>query len=217
MPHNHSEFLCETLRINGYHIPVSIQEKMLHYLELLRQWNRVYNLTSILDPKDMILRHLLDSLSVNRYLHGNKILDVGTGAGLPGIPLALVNPEKQFVLLDSQHKKTRFLTHVLLELKIPNVKIETQRVENFHPEVLFNTILTRAFASLKVMLEQTEHLIAENGFFLAMKGTYPKNELYEIPEHFKVIAVHKLVIQGLDAERHLILMEKMHGKNHSPR
>jgi 16S rRNA (guanine527-N7)-methyltransferase len=205
---NHSAFLHRMLLENNYSLPAGTEEKFIHYLDLLAKWNKIYNLTSIRDPNDMVMLHILDSLSINPYLHGTRILDVGTGAGLPGIPLAIIQPEKKFTLMDSNSKKTRFLTQVVLELKLTNVEVIHSRCEDLRPEQPFDSILSRAFASLRVMLEATHHLVAKHGRFLAMKGVYPESEIQELQQGFKVLAVHKLVINGLAAERHLVCLAK---------
>lgn len=205
---NHSDFLHKMLLENNYSLPAGTQEKFIHYLDLLSRWNKIYNLTSIRDPNEMVMLHILDSLSINPYLHGTRILDVGTGAGLPGIPLAIMQPEKKFTLMDSNSKKTRFLTQVVLELKLTNVEVIHSRCEDLRQEQGFDSILSRAFASLRVMLEATHHLIARHGIFLAMKGIYPESEIQEIPQGVKLLAVHKLVINGLAAERHLVCLAK---------
>ncbi len=201
-------FLHDALAANQYAFSLETEKKMDAYLDLLRKWNRVYNLTAIRDPKESVMLHILDSLSIRDYLHGEYILDVGTGAGLPGIPLALTSPDKQFVLLDSNSKKTRFLTQVICELGLKNVQAVHARVETFAPSNKFDSILSRAFASIEVMLETTQHVLAEQGQFLAMKGVYPAAELAAIPPSFEVIATHKLLIKGLAAERHLICVAK---------
>jgi 16S rRNA (guanine527-N7)-methyltransferase len=208
MPTNHLAYLKKALEKNNLNIADRIQEQFLQYLNLMRHWNRVYNLTAILDPEEMIMLHIIDSLSISPYLQGTRIIDVGTGAGLPGIPLALLHPDKHFTLLDSNNKKTRFLTQAMIELKLKNVEIVNSRCENFHPEQRFDSILSRAFASVKVMLETTEHLSHDNSQFLAMKGGYPEQELVELPKHFTISAVHKLIINGLNAERHLVCLKK---------
>jgi 16S rRNA (guanine(527)-N(7))-methyltransferase RsmG len=208
MPTNHLEFLKQALIINHFDISLAIQEQFLHYLNLMRHWNRVYNLTAIIDPDEMIMLHILDSLSISAYLQGTRIIDVGTGAGLPGIPLALIYPDKQFTLLDSNNKKTRFLTQVMIDLKLKNVEIIHARCEDFQSEHPFNSIVSRAFASLEVMLATTQHLSGKQSLFLAMKGSYPEQELLTLPEKFKIDAVHKLIINGLDAERHLVCLKK---------
>lgn len=205
---NPSDPLKKALLLNGYDVSPMILDAMQRYLQLLLTWNKIFNLTSIDDENAMIFLHLLDSLSIGPYLQGNNIIDVGSGAGLPGIPLALMFPDKQFTLLDARLKKTRFLQQVVLELKLSNVVIETKRVEDFHPPQLFDSILSRALTSLTEMLKLTEHLISDKGQFLAMKGTYPQSELNQIPQTFKVIAVHSLIIKGLDAKRHLVCLQK---------
>lgn len=205
-PTNQKEFLQTLLQENNYHFSSVQQDRFLHYLHLLRKWNSVFNLTAIRDPHEMILLHLLDSLSINSYLQGTRIIDVGTGAGLPGIPLALVNPEKKFVLLDSNNKKTRFLTQAILELKIKNIDVVHARCENFHAQQGFDCILSRAFASLSEMLVITKHLLKPGGGFLAMKGAYPEQEIRAIPLEFKLLEVYPLVIKGLDAKRHLVCL-----------
>jgi 16S rRNA (guanine527-N7)-methyltransferase len=156
----------------------------------------------------MIFLHILDSLSIHPYLKGEKIIDVGTGAGLPGIPLALFYPEKSFTLIDSNNKKIRFLTQVAYELKLNNVEIIHARCEDYHPAGKFDSILSRAFASIQVMLETTQHLAAVDSLFLAMKGIYPEQEIQGISGEFKLVAVHKLAIHGMKAERHLVCLAK---------
>jgi 16S rRNA (guanine527-N7)-methyltransferase len=208
MQSNPFDFLQQALTNNGFVVSPDIQQSFLQYLYLMQRWNHIYNLTAILDIEKMIMLHIIDSLSISPYLYGNHIIDIGTGAGLPGIPLALMHPEKHITLLDSNNKKTRFLTQVLIDLKIKNITIISSRCENFHPEQRFDSILSRAFASLKVMLHTTQHMLKEHGQFLAMKGSFPAQELLDIPQGFKIHAVHLLQIQGLDAERHLICLEK---------
>ncbi len=205
---NHSSFLHRMLLDNHYDVSVSVEEKFIQYLDLLARWTKVFNLTRIRDPKEMILLHLLDSLAIHPYLHGTRIIDVGTGAGLPGIPLALMHPEKMFVLIDSNSKKTRFLTQAIHTLNLTNVEIIHSRCEDFRPELPFDSIVSRAFASLRVMLEATQHLTDQHGRFLAMKGMYPEQEIQALPQGFKVLATHNLVIHGLDAKRHLVCLAK---------
>lgn len=203
-----NDFLHASLIANHHNMAAEIEEKLIAYLELLRKWNRVYNLTAIHDMKESILLHIIDSLSIKPYLHGNHIIDIGTGAGLPGIPLALTMPDKKFTLLDSNSKKTRFLSQVMYELQMKNIEVVHARCEDFNPAQKFDSILSRAFASIQVMLESTQHLLSVEGQFLAMKGVYPDRELTAISPSFEVIAVHKLVITGLEAERHLVCIKK---------
>ena len=205
---SHADFLHRMLLENQYSLSADIEKKFIKYLELLTQWNKVFNLTSIRDPHEMIMLHLLDSLAINPYLHGTRIIDVGTGAGLPGIPLALIQPEKEFVLMDSNSKKTRFLMQAVHELQLTNVEVIHSRCEDLHPRQRFDSILSRAFASLRVMLETTQHLANKDGRFLAMKGIYPESEIQELPQGFKLLAVHNLVIKGLQAKRHLVCLAK---------
>jgi 16S rRNA (guanine527-N7)-methyltransferase len=187
-------------------LPDSLQTSLNTYVQLLDKWNKTYNLTAIRDPKEMIPLHILDSLVIGPYLHGNRLIDIGTGPGLPGIPLALAYPEKTFFLLDSNGKKTRFLTHVQHTLGIKNITVLQERAENFKPSELFDSVLSRAFASLADMVTMTAHLCAPDGRFLAMKGQYPEEELNNLPAGFTVEAVHPLQVAGLEAQRHLVVL-----------
>ncbi len=198
------KFLHESLIANQHILSADMEDKMVVYLELLQQWNRVYNLTAIRDMKESVMLHIIDSLSIRPFLHGTRCIDIGTGAGLPGIPLAITCPDKQFVLLDSNSKKTRFLSQAMYELQLKNVEVVHARCEDFKPVDKFNSILSRAFASIQVMLDTTQHLLAEQGQFLAMKGVYPDAEIQAISTKFHVTAVHKLTIKNLDVERHLV-------------
>src|SRR5579862_3044651 len=163
---NHSSFLHRMLLDNHHDVSINVEEKFIQYLDLLARWTKVFNLTRIRDPNEMIMLHLLDSLAIHPYLHGTRIIDVGTGAGLPGIPLAIIHPEKKFVLIDSNSKKTRFLVQVTHELKLMNVEVIHSRCEDLHPKQPFDSILSRAFASLEVMLETTHHLGSKQSQFL---------------------------------------------------
>lgn len=173
------------------------------YLLLLEKWNKTFNLTAITKRDEMLEKHLLDSLAIAEHLQGESFLDVGTGAGLPGIPLAILFPEKQFSLLDSNSKKTRFLQQVKAQLKLANVTIYHSRVEKLEVEQGFDGILSRAFATLKDMLEGSEHLCASTGHFFAMKGLYPEVELQEITKNYKV---QEIRCPGLHSERHLVII-----------
>ena len=173
----------------------------------LHKWNQIHNLTSIRDPFQMLSKHIIDSLAVSPYLQGPNILDVGTGAGLPGLPLALTHPQYRFALLDSNGKKTRFLTHVIQTLMIANVDIIPLRVEKYHPKNCFNSIVSRAFSQLNEFLDKTRHLCCENGIFLAMKGQYPAEEIAAIDADFKLLDTKDLQIAGLDQKRHLLIID----------
>lgn len=180
------------------------QVTLIKFVELLDKWNKTYNLTAVRKPAQMVTRHLLDSLSICPYLRGKRVLDVGTGAGLPGIPLAIVFPERQFTLLDSNNKKTRFVTQAVSELELSNVDVVQSRVENFQSTELFDTIITRAYSTIGDMVKQTSHLLANNGVFLAMKGANPVAEIDELTSNYIVKESHVINVPGLDEERHLL-------------
>jgi 16S rRNA (guanine527-N7)-methyltransferase len=167
-------------------------------------WNRVYNLTSVRKAADIITRHILDSLVVLEYLHGNRVLDVGTGAGLPGIPLAIASPEREFVLLDSSSKKLRFVQQTVGILGLENVSLENCRVDEYRPQVPFDTIICRAFSDLPDFYRFASPLCRADGYLLAMKGVHPMTEL-ECLENIGVDAeVIPLKVPGLEAERHVV-------------
>ena len=188
-------------------LPPDAVERLLDYLALLQKWNRAYNLTAVRDPAEMVTRHLLDSLAVAPYLDGDRFADVGTGAGLPGIPLAIALPHKRFTLVDSNGKKIRFVTQAIAELKLDNATALQQRVEAWHPEP-FDGVLSRAFTSLAEMAERCEQLLAPQGRFYALKGTYPADELSALPKRYIVGACHALRVPGETGERHLLLLSR---------
>lgn len=180
-------------------------EHLCEYLNLLVKWNKAYNLTAIRNPAEMVTKHLLDSLAILPYLDLSKrLIDVGTGPGLPGIIVAIASPESDITLLDSNGKKTRFLVQVKNTLGLKHVTIVNDRVEAFKPDIPFDIITSRAFASLKDMTFWCAHLLAEDGKFLAMKGLFPQAELDEIAEQFHCSEQHRLHIPDLDEERHLV-------------
>lgn len=191
----------------GLYIDEATQSKLLDYVALLHKWNRAYNLTAVRKPELMVSRHLLDSLVVQPYLQPGRILDVGTGAGLPGIPLALIRPDDAFVLLDSNSKKTRFITQAVAELGLQNVTVVQSRVEDYQPDQLFNTIISRAYSTLANMIAGTRHLLAEDGVFFALKGVYPVAEIDELPADMQLVQSYPLYVPGLDAERHLVIIQ----------
>ncbi len=207
MPENLAQKLADGLAALHLDIPLDVQAALLDYVALLAKWNRAYNLTAVRQPAQMVVRHLLDSLVILPWLQGPRVLDVGTGPGLPGIPLALARPDLDFTLLDSNGKKIRFLVQAVAELGLKNVNVVQSRVEAFRPEILFETILARAFASITGLIEQTRHLLAANGRYLVMKGVYPVAEVDALPADFEVAGVHKLQVPGLEAERHLLLIQ----------
>ena len=184
-------------------------ELLLGYLALFAKWNKTYNLSAVRDSKQMVVRHLLDSLTVVPYVQSytkQHVIDVGTGGGLPGIVLAIMFPEKQFTLLDSNGKKTRFLFQVKTQLKLDNVQVENCRVESHQPGQPYSAVISRAFASLKDMVDGCHHLLAEDGLFLAMKGLYPTDELSALEKRYKVSDSHQLHVPGDDGERHLLVL-----------
>ncbi|MBM2885458.1 16S rRNA (guanine(527)-N(7))-methyltransferase RsmG [Chromobacterium phragmitis] len=177
------------------------------YLALLVKWNQTYNLTAIRQEERMVSYHLLDSLSLVPHLQGgSRMLDVGSGGGMPGIPTAIARPDLQVVLLDSNHKKTTFLRQVVLELGLPNVQVMTDRVEAYQPEQKFDRITSRAFSELSEFVKLTRHLMAEGGQYVAMKGVYPYEEIALLPQGVAVSEVLPVTVPGLDAERHLVRM-----------
>ena len=183
-------------------------ERQLALVGLLDKWNKAYNLTSVRNPKDMLPRHIMDSLAVRQYLHGQRFIDVGTGPGLPGLPLAIAEPDKEFVLLDSLGKRIRFIRQVCHELKLTNVTAVQARVEDYQDEKQFDGVISRAFASLNDMLSWCEHLPAENGRFYALKGLYPQDELEQLPEQYKIESIEQINVPGIDASRHIVIISK---------
>ncbi len=176
------------------------------YLDLLERWNRAYNLTAISARADMVVHHLLDSLSIASFLEGDAFVDVGTGAGLPGIPLAIALPHKRFVLLDSNGKKTRFLLQVRTALALANARDEQARARDHRPASGYDGVISRAFAALPAMLADCGHLLKPGGRFYAMKGRYPAAELRQVAKPYNVLACHPLRVPGLDGQRHLIVL-----------
>jgi 16S rRNA (guanine527-N7)-methyltransferase len=187
-------------------LPAADQQRLLAFVRLLAKWNAAYNLTAVRDPEEMVTRHLLDSLVLLPYLQGARVLDIGTGPGLPGIPLAVARPDCAFTLLDANAKKTRFVTQAVGELGLKNVDVVQTRVENYRPAQKFDTLVARAFSSIADMLENTRHLSAPHGRFLAMKGVYPVEELAAIPAGYAVSDVAALQVPGLKAARHLAII-----------
>lgn len=184
------------------------KQQLVSYVEMLDKWNKAYNLTSVRDPQEMVVKHILDSLVVAPHLDGNHYIDVGTGPGLPGVVLAIAHPDKQFVLLDSLGKRIRFLNQVKLNLKLKNITPVQCRVEEYQPEQPFDGVLSRAFASLQDMVDWCQHLVDHSGRFIALKGQFPEQEIDQLPASIEYQDKVVLTVPELDAERHLIILKK---------
>lgn len=182
-------------------------DRLLEYLELLCKWNRSYNLVAQGELDALVSRHLLDSLAIRPYLAAGALLDVGTGAGFPGLPLALVEPERPVVLLDSGGKKVRFLNHVLRQLGVTNASAVQARAESYKPGSGFSTIVSRAFASLGDFVRAVQHLAGPDTRLLALKGRHPEQELAGLPTEAELVAVQPLQVPGLTAERNLVILK----------
>jgi 16S rRNA (guanine527-N7)-methyltransferase len=182
-------------------------DQLIGYVELLHKWNKAYNLTSVRQPDEMLVKHIMDSIVVSTHLMGERFIDVGTGPGLPGIPLAIMKPEYSFTLLDSLGKRIRFIKQVIHELKIENVTPVQSRVEEYQPEVKYDAVLSRAFASMKDMVEWCHHLPKPKvGVFLALKGQLDKTEQHQLPSWCSVTEVKALNVPKLEGERHLVIL-----------
>jgi 16S rRNA (guanine527-N7)-methyltransferase len=200
--------LEEGIRALGLERSRETQRSLLQHLDLLEKWNRVHNLTSVRDAAKAVSVHILDSLAAAPYLSGNSFLDVGSGAGYPGIPIALVKPEIQMQLLDSNHKKCAFLRQVIAELGLRNARVVCERVESWRPAERFDCIVSRALAEIAEVIGLVQHLLAPDGVIAAMKGLHPFEELERIPSGYRVRQVHALTVPGLEAKRHLVLIER---------
>lgn len=194
---------CDAL---GLTLDAEQRRKLMDYLALLAKWNRAYNLSAIRDPEQMVRLHLLDSLAIVPHITGEAMIDVGTGGGLPGIPLAICFPGKQLALLDSAGKKTRFLFQVKTDLSLANVQIHNCRVEAHRPDPLYDSVVSRAFASLADMTNSCAHLLKSGGTFWAMKGVYPTAELAALAPNIRLRQCVSLTVPGLDAERCLLAL-----------
>lgn len=179
-------------------------EQLLQYLQLLEKWNTTFNLSGITDVSEMVSAHLLDSLSLSPHLLGENFVDVGSGAGLPGVPLAILHPEKNFILIDSNGKKTRFLFQVKLALNLDNITIENCRIEHYQSPQQIDMVMCRAFSSLEDTVSKTQQLLKKGSKLLAMKGRFPEQEINQLPVDFEVISIAKLGIPGSNSQRHVI-------------
>lgn len=192
----------------GITLPPGAVDRLAQYLRLLEKWNRVHNLTAIREPEQMVTLHVLDSLSVLPYVEGARTLvDVGTGAGLPGIPLAIARPDLRVTLLDSSHKKATFLEQARVELKLENLAVACERVERYHPQAKFDAVVSRAFAELSDFVQGARHLVSPEGTLLAMKGVHPFEEIARLPAGCRLDQVVELSVPTLEAKRHLVLLK----------
>jgi len=201
-----AERLDRGLNDLGVPLPGEARAKLLGFLALIGKWNQVYNLTAIRDGSHMVSVHLLDCLAIAPHIAGPRLLDVGSGAGLPGIPLAVAKPDIEVTLLDSSHKKAAFLRQAAAELQLDNVSVVCERVENWRPTVRFNCIVSRAYAELAEFVSSSSHLLAPDGIFASMKGLHPFEEIDRLPGNFLISKVIRLEVPTLAAERHLVLI-----------
>jgi len=201
-------FLKNSLKKCELSVTEDQQLQLIRYVLMMHKWNKAYNLTSVRDPKKMVIKHIIDSIVVAPFLDDIYYIDVGTGPGLPGIPLAIMCPEKQFILLDSLGKRVRFMKQVAYELKIENIEPVQSRVEDYVPDVKIDGVLSRAFASLKDMLHWCQHLVDSDGVFIALKGQLTTAELDELPLEFTLLETVKLDVPDLEGERHIIKIKK---------
>jgi 16S rRNA (guanine527-N7)-methyltransferase len=204
----HAEELTQGARELGVDLTEGQHERLLAYLALLIKWNKAYNLTAVRDPDEMVSRHLLDSLSVMAFIEGPRWLDVGSGGGMPGIPMAILFPQTGVTVLDSNGKKTRFLTQVKLELKLDNLEVIHSRAEAFQPEQPFTGIISRAFSSLEDFTQWTRHMGDEQTRWLAMKGLHPADELVALPPDFRLDSTQALAVPGCQGQRHLLILRR---------
>ena len=202
------ERLAEGLAAMGVKLDAGAQARLIAYLRLIEKWNRVHNLTAVREPGRMVVLHLLDSLSVLPHVErARTLVDVGTGAGLPGIPLAIARPDLAVTLLDASHKKASFLRQAKAELSLANADVACERVEAWRPESTFDVVVSRAFAELADFVDQAKHLAAPGGAMLAMKGVHPFEEIARVPSSHRVENVVELRVPSLDAQRHLVLLK----------
>jgi 16S rRNA (guanine527-N7)-methyltransferase len=200
--------IADGLAAMAIDLPAAARARLEQHLQLISKWNRVHNLTAVRETEQMVILHLLDSLSVLPHLEGARtVLDVGTGPGLPGIPIAIALPDSHVTLLDSSHKKCAFLQQAKTELGLANVEVVCDRVENWKPREKFEAVVSRAFSDLGDFVAQAQHLVAPGGRLIAMKGVYPFDEIARLPGTHRVAKVLELHVPRLDAKRHLVFVE----------
>jgi len=203
-----AEQLAQGVAAMGLELSADRQERLLAYVALLYKWNRTYSLTALREQEKAVSHHLLDSLAILPFLPSGSLLDVGSGGGTPGIPLAIARPDLQVTLLDSNSKKAAFLRQAVIELGLANVSVHCGRVEQYHPAIGFAAITSRAFAELADFVTLTRHLLVPEGVWLAMKGVWPHEEISGLPGDVRVDAVLALPVPGIDSERHLVVMRR---------
>ena len=199
--------LAQGLAAMGLEVPAAAQEKLLAYAALLEKWNKTYSLTALRGADKAVSHHLLPTLAVLPHVPAGTLLDVGSGGGMPGIPLAIVLPELAVTLIDSNSKKTAFLRQAAIELRLSNVNVHCGRVEQYHPSLPFSAITSRAFAELADFVVLSRHLLAADGVWLAMKGVRPEAEIAALPAGVRVRAVHPLQVPGVEGERHVVILD----------
>jgi 16S rRNA (guanine527-N7)-methyltransferase len=200
--------VSDGLQALGLALDAAAQARLVAYLRLIEKWNKVHNLTAVREPGQMVILHLLDSLAILPHVASARtLLDVGAGAGLPGIPLAIARADLTVTVLDASHKKATFLRQAKAELGLANVEVACERVEKWHPPQAFDIVVSRAFAELADFVAQAGHLVAPGGKMLAMKGVHPFEEIAKVPDTHRVENVFELRIPSLDAERHLVLLK----------
>ena len=201
------EQLAQGLAQMGIDLPAAAQEKLLAYAALLYKWNKTFSLTALREEEKAVSHHLLDSLAILPFVPAGNLLDVGSGGGMPGIPLAIARSELQVTLLDSNSKKTAFLRQAAIELALPNLAVHCGRVEQYDPPMRFAAITSRAFAELADFVGLSRHLLAEGGRWLAMKGVRPQDEIARLPNDVGVESVHRLIVPGVEGECHLAIVQ----------
>ena len=206
-----AEQLEQGLTALGIEQPPVAQGKLLDYANLLYKWNKTYSLTAMREQDKAVSHHLLDSLAILPFVPTGKLLDVGSGGGMPGIPLAIARPDLQVTLLDSNSKKTAFLQQAAIELGLKNISVHCGRVEQYHPRFGFNAITSRAFSELADFVGLSRHLLAPDGRWLAMKGIWPHDEISRLPDDVALVEVYRLQVPGVDGERHLVMIESTSG------
>jgi 16S rRNA (guanine527-N7)-methyltransferase len=192
----------------GIELSAGQADALLGLVDELLDWNTRFNLTAIREPREVVTRHLLDSLSLQPHLVGRSAADIGTGAGFPGLPLAIVNPQRQFALVEATGKKAKFVAHAVEKLGLANVQVVNARAEKWRPQQPFDNVMSRALGSLDDFVRHAGSLCAPGGRLLAMKGQYPEQEIAEIPRSWRVVAVPRLTVPGLDANRHVVILQR---------